>query len=229
MAHFLRGGAGGNRTPVHQPVDEPATTIPVPGADAAPPAGRLTTRCGGPRSVFPEGQRSFLPSAVFPAVIPRFCCRAAVEWPRATFLLTMSLRSPEDQAARANCSSAILVGAPFYESEQLGSHARPASLTSKPVSPVVRASSQPTGPAGASRRRSGGPGSATARSIAATASSAVCTATAGTPMPSASRTKSRSGREGRAGRAPSARLAGAGAGHLDVEDGVGPVVRGSPS
>ena len=59
-------------------------------------------------------------------------------WPRATFLLTMSLRSPEDQAARANCSSAILVGAPFSESEQLGSHARPASLTSKPVSPVGR-------------------------------------------------------------------------------------------
>ena len=59
-----------------------------------------------------------------------------MEWPRATFLLTMSLRSPEDQAARANCSSAILVGAPFSESEQLGSHSRPASLTSKPVSPV---------------------------------------------------------------------------------------------
>ena len=63
---------------------------------------------GGPRSVFPVCQRSFSPSAVFLAVILRFWCRAAMEWPRAAFLLTMTLRSPENQAARANCSSAIL-------------------------------------------------------------------------------------------------------------------------
>ena len=37
------GGAGGNRTPVHQPVDEPATTVPDIEAVAAPPAGRLAT------------------------------------------------------------------------------------------------------------------------------------------------------------------------------------------
>ena len=70
--HFLRGGAGGNRTPVHQPVDEPATTIPVPGADAAPPAGRLTVSPHGaavrarsfPRvSVLSCRQRSFPPSS----------------------------------------------------------------------------------------------------------------------------------------------------------------------
>ena len=36
MRQNLRG-AGGNRTPVHQPVYEPATTIP----DAAPDAGAL--------------------------------------------------------------------------------------------------------------------------------------------------------------------------------------------
>ncbi len=105
---------------------------------------RLTSRCGGPRSVFPECQRSFLPSAVFPAAIPRFCCRAAMEWPRAALLLTIFLSQPEDQAATANCSDlAILLGAPFYESEQLGSHARPASLTSKPVSPAVGRNSLP--------------------------------------------------------------------------------------
>src|SRR5215216_3761965 len=87
-------GAGGNRTPVHQPVDEPATTIPVPGADAAPPAGRLTVspECGGPRSVFPERQRSFPPPVVFPTAISRFCCRAAGDRPRVALLLTMSLR-----------------------------------------------------------------------------------------------------------------------------------------
>ena len=137
MAQFSRGGAGGNRTPVHQPVNELATTIPDVATDAVTPTGRLSAR-GGPRSVFPECQRSFSPSAVFPAVIPHFCCRAVMDWPRATFLLTMTLRSLDvNQAARANCSSAILVVAPINESEQLGSQTRTALLTSKPVSPVI--------------------------------------------------------------------------------------------
>ena len=101
-------GAGGNRTPVHQPVNEPATTIPGIASDAETPTGRLSAR-GGPRSVFPESQRSFLPSMVFPIVIPHFCCRAVMDWPRAAFLLTMTLHSSDrNQAARANCSSAIL-------------------------------------------------------------------------------------------------------------------------
>ena len=128
-------GAGGNRTPVHQPVDELATTIPGIATDAVTPTGRLSAR-GGPRSVFPESQQSFPLAVVFPTVIPHFCCRAVMEWPRATFLLTMTLRSPENQAARANCSSAILVVPPFYESEELGSQTRTALLTSKPVSPM---------------------------------------------------------------------------------------------
>ena len=131
------GGAGGNRTPVHQPVIEPATTIPGIATDAVTPTGRLSAR-GGPRSVFPVSQRSFSPSAVFPAVIPHFCCRAVMDWPRATFLLTMTLRSLDvNQAARANCSSAILLVPPFSESEELGSQTRTALLTSKPVSPVI--------------------------------------------------------------------------------------------
>ena len=83
-------GAGGNRTPVPQPVDELATTIPGIASDAETPTGRLQAQ-GLPRIVFPTCQRSFSPSAVFPAVIPHFCCRAVVEWPRATFLLTMTL------------------------------------------------------------------------------------------------------------------------------------------
>ncbi len=131
-----RWSAGGNRTPVHQPVNELATTIPDVDTDAVSPTGRLSAR-GGPRAVFPTSQRSFSPSAVFPAVIPHFCCRAVMDWPRATFLLTMTLRSLDvNQAARANCSSAILLVAPFSESEQLGSQTRTALLTSKPVSPM---------------------------------------------------------------------------------------------
>ena len=133
------GGAGGNRTPVHQPVDELATTIPGVATDAVTPTGRLSAR-GGPRSVFPVSQRSFSPSAVFAAVIPHFCCRAVMDWPRAALLLTMFRVGPEmNQAAIAKLSSetAIVFFAPFSESEQLGSQTRTALLTSKPVSPVI--------------------------------------------------------------------------------------------
>jgi len=45
-------------------------------------------------------------------------------------------QSPENQAATANCVLAVVLFAPFFESEQLGSHARPPKLTSKPVSPI---------------------------------------------------------------------------------------------
>jgi hypothetical protein len=119
-------------------MNDPDTTIP---AFSLTQRGRrvdstVTSSGGGPRIVFPNRQQSFLPPAVFPAVILRFCCRAAMDWPRATFLLTMSLHSPEDQAARVNCSLAILLVAPFSESEQLGSRDRTTTLTSKPVSPV---------------------------------------------------------------------------------------------
>src|SRR6185436_18255069 len=92
--HLGGGGAGGNRTPVHQAVTARATTIPEWRAHAAPPPGRLTSR-GGPRIVFPIGQRSFPPPACFQAVILRFCCRAAVDRPRAALRLTMCLYLPE--------------------------------------------------------------------------------------------------------------------------------------
>jgi hypothetical protein len=44
-----------------------------------------------PRVVFPTGQWSFSPSVVFHTVILRFCCRAAMDWPRAPLLVTVSL------------------------------------------------------------------------------------------------------------------------------------------
>ena len=97
---------------------ELATTIPGIATDAVTPTGRLSAR-GGPRSVFPESQQSFPLAVVFPTVIPHFCCRAVMDWPRATFLLTMTLHSSDrNQAARANCSSAILLFSPFNESEK---------------------------------------------------------------------------------------------------------------
>ena len=54
----------GNRTPVHQPMNEPATTIPDFEADAASPAGRLVVI----RYRWPPTPGLSLESAVFPAV-----------------------------------------------------------------------------------------------------------------------------------------------------------------
>ena len=85
------GGAGGNRTPVHQAMSVRDTTIPDFETDAISPTGRIFPIARKPRHVFACGQRTFSRSAFFLAVIPRFCCRAAVDRPRAPFLVTMSL------------------------------------------------------------------------------------------------------------------------------------------
>src|SRR6478609_11346845 len=50
--HLGRGGAGGNRTPVHRPMEARATTIPGTGTDAVPPAGRLAD--GYPAALAPS-------------------------------------------------------------------------------------------------------------------------------------------------------------------------------
>ena len=84
-------GAGGNRTPVHQAMSVRDTTIPDFETDAISPTGRMFPIARKPRHVFACGQRTFSRSAFFLAVIPRFCCRAAVDRPRAPFLVTMSL------------------------------------------------------------------------------------------------------------------------------------------
>ena len=61
------------------------------GSTAAAPPGRWTS-LGGLRRVFPRCQRSFSPSAVFPAVNHRFCCRAAMVWPRVPLLVAIFRR-----------------------------------------------------------------------------------------------------------------------------------------
>jgi hypothetical protein len=134
------GGAGGNRTPVRRVDDDRATTIPVDyGVSAAVPPGRLASR-GGRRRVFPRGQRSFTRSAVFPAVNHRFCCQAAVVRPRVPLQAATALVSPDDQAARAYCSlvSAVVLVAPFKESEQLRSHDAPSGLHVETDQPLVK-------------------------------------------------------------------------------------------
>ena len=129
------GGAGGNRTPVRQAVTVRATTIPEFEADAASPPGRLTSEAVH-GSVFPGRQRSFPPSAVFPAVILRFCCRAAVDRPRAALRVTMSLMSPSRSGGESELLLLAVLLLPRLTSlsnsgRTLGSR----SLTSKPISP----------------------------------------------------------------------------------------------
>ena len=74
-------------------------------ASASP--GRLPFGTAGS---FSDARGLCLRSAVSPAVHHYFCCRAVVVWPRASFLITMTLFARRlGQAARANCSLAILV------------------------------------------------------------------------------------------------------------------------
>ena len=61
------------------------------------------------RRVFPRCQRSFPPSAVFPAVTHRFCCRAAASRPRVPSLVAVSLYN----LTRSGGESEIAVGVSF--------------------------------------------------------------------------------------------------------------------
>ena len=132
-----RGGAGGNRTPVHQAVTDPATTIPDFAADASLTGGsadrhewRSTDRLSELSAVFPavSGLSRRHPSLLLPGCGGSAPCGIAAHDVSRTHL---KIRRRE-RTARWQ----FLLVAPFSESEQLGSHARPAKLTSKPVSPV---------------------------------------------------------------------------------------------
>jgi hypothetical protein len=98
-------------------------------------------RGGGRRRVFPRCQRSFPPPAVFPAVNHRFCCRAAVIRPRVPSLVAGALVRLDYQAARAYCSSAVVVVPRFRSLSNSGRTIRLPVSTSKPISPL---SSSPT-------------------------------------------------------------------------------------
>jgi len=102
------GGAGGNRTLVRQAVTGPATTIPVV-APLRPARRRVDCHRGDTAGSFSDARGLCLRSAVSPAVHHYFCCRAVVVRPRASLLITVTLFARWlDQAARANCSLAIL-------------------------------------------------------------------------------------------------------------------------
>ena len=133
-----RSGAGENRTPVHQALHVRATTIPDSLPDAGRPAGRLVTgypmtRDSSFRAVIGLSRRQ----QSFPLSSPASGARLRWIGPVRHFWSRCLFAHLTNQAARANCSLAILWCAPFSESEQLGSPARPVNLTSKPVSPLV--------------------------------------------------------------------------------------------
>ena len=136
LRHHKKSGAGGNRTPVHQPLSARDTTIPTS-------ALRSTT---GESATYAQSAEVAvclsIRSSVFPNVNSLSCRHSPLLLPGCGEL------APCDLAAHG-CSlppnylggeSELLVGsyifALFSESEQLGSHARTATLTSKPVSPV---------------------------------------------------------------------------------------------
>ena len=102
------------------------TTIPDFETDAVSLAGRLANRYRvalepsfRPVTGLPRRQWSFPPSSSASVAGLRTTDPVRHFWSRCLFTFL------KDQAARANCSLAILVCAPFSESEQLGSHARP--------------------------------------------------------------------------------------------------------
>jgi hypothetical protein len=71
-----------------------------------------------------------------PAVLHRFCCRAAMDWPRVPSLVAMCLGYLIRSGSESEVVVGLCLGAPFKESEQLRSHVRIPSFTSKPISPV---------------------------------------------------------------------------------------------
>jgi hypothetical protein len=81
-------------------------------------------------SVLSRRQRSL------PAVLRRFCCRAATDRPRVPLLVAVCLGHLIGSGGESEVVVGLCVGAPFKESEQLRSHVRVPSFTSKPISPV---------------------------------------------------------------------------------------------
>ena len=130
-------GAGGNRTPVHQALNVRDTTIPT-----------FSLTQGDRRVSWPSvarwpANRLSESSSVFPDASSLFRCHPPLLVPGCggSAPCAISGHDVSSQPNKSGGESEMLVGtsvcAPFYESEQLGSHARKMNLTSKPVSPVV--------------------------------------------------------------------------------------------
>ena len=130
-----RSGAGGNRTLVRRAVIARATPIPEISALRLPPC-RVRRIRGSHRRVFPRRQWSFPPSAVFPCCLHRFCCRAAVDRPRAPLLVTMTLGSPDQIRRRERTAHRRFFGVPRLASlSNSGRTQRLPVPPSKPISP----------------------------------------------------------------------------------------------
>ena len=138
---ICNGGAGGNRTPVHQALNVRDTTIPT-----------FSLTQGDRRVSWPSvarwpANRLSESSSVFPDASSLFRCHPPLLVPGCggSAPCAISGHDVSSQPNKSGGESELLVGnsvcAPFYESEQLGSHARKMNLTSKPVSPVVWVSS----------------------------------------------------------------------------------------
>ena len=128
-------GAGGNRTLVRRAVIARATTIPETSALRLPTC-RVRWIRGSHRRVFPRCQWSFSPSAVCPCCLHRFCCRAAVDRPRAPSLVTMTLHSPDQIRRRERTAHRRFFVVPRLTSlSNSGRTQRLPVPPSKPISP----------------------------------------------------------------------------------------------
>ncbi len=73
-----------------------------------------------------------------PAVLQRFCCRAALDRPRVPLPVAMTLYLLTRSGGESDRAVALSLVAPFRESEQLRSHETTSeNSTSKPISPCV--------------------------------------------------------------------------------------------
>ena len=102
------------------------------------PHRRVGWALGPSRGVFPPCQRSFTPSAVCPSCLHRFCCRVAVDRPRVPLPVAVTLNYLTGQAARARSSVLASLWVPRFRSlGNSGRTTRPLPSASKPISPVV--------------------------------------------------------------------------------------------
>ncbi len=134
---ITNGGAGGNRTPVHQALDDRATI----------PTSVLTQHhrwVDFPSPKWWATCRLCDMSADFPAASVLSRCHPSLLLPGCDGLAPCGIAAHgvSQLPNELGGESELLVGNSFFalfnESEQLGSHVRPTKLVSKPVSPVCR-------------------------------------------------------------------------------------------
>ena len=129
-------GAGGNRTLVRRAVSVCATTIPEWWLTVATLPGQVVRGCGPSVGSFPDVSGLSHCQWSLPTVLHRFCCRAAVNWPRVPLPVAMSLVYLIGIRRRERQGRCRVFWLPRFGSlSNSGRTRRVAVSTSKPISP----------------------------------------------------------------------------------------------